>query len=171
MLRFILKRGDRSTAGGSVIEGCDDVFHYGTPVTFVGAKVWCPACKTTGHIAKQGPRWPSYIDGKEEALSDDVCICNCNPRPRMLPSQDDSFHSFNAEELASMGFNPFGGPLIFDECILLHETNTGKPMSNVPYRFMSGSQVIVQGTTDASGRTQRIKTFQAQALQLQVKGI
>ena len=43
MKRFYLKKGDRSSNGGVVLEGMDFFIHHGTPVTFLGAEVYCSA--------------------------------------------------------------------------------------------------------------------------------
>lgn len=115
MRRYVLKKGDKSTAGGVVLEGLTGYIHHGTESTFVGAKINCPACKSTGLIVAKGPRWPNtYHDengDKEEALSDDVCLCKCEPPPIMLASQYDTYHTFSAPALESMGFRSAGAPL------------------------------------------------------------
>lgn len=62
MRRAILKLGDKSTNGGVVTEGIDSCTHHGTPITFIGAKVWCNGCKSEGVIGWKGPhRTKSYI--------------------------------------------------------------------------------------------------------------
>jgi len=33
------------------------------------------------------PRNPERLNGKEVALSDDVCICNCSPPPKLIAEQ------------------------------------------------------------------------------------
>jgi hypothetical protein len=40
--------------------------------------------------------------GKQEALDGDICLCNCNPPPVIFASQDHSYHSFEAHELAAL---------------------------------------------------------------------
>lgn len=102
--RNFLKKGDGSTAGAEVLEGEETCTHNGTALTFIGAKVYCHACKTVGLIAAQGPRWPHFMREKEQALEGDVCICKCQPPPIMIASQNDSFQSFEHHELAAMGF-------------------------------------------------------------------
>ncbi|RZT42042.1 PAAR domain-containing protein [Cupriavidus agavae] len=111
MIRCNLLMGDRSTAGGRVIEGLPECTIMGTEMTFVGAKVVCPACKSTGVIIGVGPRFDNSWMGKTEALDGDICACRCEPAPVMIASQNQMFHRFEAEDLAAMGFDTRGRPL------------------------------------------------------------
>ncbi|REE18916.1 PAAR motif-containing protein [Paraburkholderia sp. BL6669N2] len=104
MRRLYLKVGDKSSAGGTVIEGVPSATHHGTALTFVGAQVICPACRITGHIGQKGPRWPGRIMGKDPALEGDICMCRCDPHPVMIASQDTMSQSFDSHALASMGY-------------------------------------------------------------------
>jgi hypothetical protein len=90
MERSYLKVGDKSSVGGTVIEGVPFSPHYGIELTFLGAQVICPACKSTGHIVRKGPRWRVqavrfYLGGKEEggyrrtAFDDAACLNGDGP--------------------------------------------------------------------------------------------
>lgn len=103
MRRAILKVGDKTTAGGTVLEGIDCCMHHGTPITFIGAQIWCPQCHSTGRIGWKGPHRIATMMGKQQALEGDICICMCDPPPVCLASQHDSFHVFTAEEVATYG--------------------------------------------------------------------
>lgn len=111
MRRYLLKKGDKSSNGGTVIEGEESCTHHGTPLTFVGARVVCPACQSTGFIVAKGPRWPDSMMGKEQALEGDLCVCKCDPSPVMIASQHDSSQSFESHHLAQMGYGPSGNSL------------------------------------------------------------
>ncbi|WP_082729790.1 PAAR domain-containing protein [Burkholderia sp. FL-7-2-10-S1-D7] len=104
MRRSYLKVGDKSSAGGTVIEGIPSCYHHGTELTYLGAQVVCPACQSTGRIVPKGPRWPNNMMGKEPALEGDLCVCKCYPNPVMLASQNSMFESFESQNLADMGF-------------------------------------------------------------------
>jgi len=108
MIRCTLLLGDRSTAGGHVVEGIPHCRVMGTEITFLGARVACPACKSTGVIIGAGPRHPNDWMGKSEALDGDICACRCKPAPVMIASQRQMFHRFTADELAAMGFDAHG---------------------------------------------------------------
>jgi uncharacterized Zn-binding protein involved in type VI secretion len=111
MRRNYLQVGDKSSAGGIVIDEMEDCFNEDTALTFLGARVVCPACGTTGIIVPTGPRWPNNWMGKEMAMEEDLCACKCSPSPIMIASQDTLFDSFEVHELAAMGFEPTGRPL------------------------------------------------------------
>ncbi len=88
MRRYDILKGDLTTAGGTV-EGGDAHDKVGDrEQAYENDPVWCPACHTMGIVACAGPRLSMKgSDGREAALSDDLCICKCTPSPRLVPSQ------------------------------------------------------------------------------------
>ncbi|WGS48135.1 PAAR domain-containing protein [Paraburkholderia sp. D15] len=112
MKRSYLKVGDQSSSGGAVTDGIPLMTHDGTNLTYLGAPIDCPICRSTGTIVARGPRWPGNLMGKQAALEGDLCACGCYPFPVMLASQSDMTMSFEARELADMGFGPDGVSLI-----------------------------------------------------------
>ncbi|SEA32710.1 PAAR domain-containing protein [Paraburkholderia sartisoli] len=101
MRRYNLRENDKSTSGGIVIEGIPDDTLDGVPLTFLGAKVVCPACKRTGVIVGQGPRYPDISMGKQMALDNDICVCGCEPPPRMRASQKRMFEDHLESNIAN----------------------------------------------------------------------
>ncbi|CAG9204596.1 PAAR domain-containing protein [Burkholderia vietnamiensis] len=114
MRRSYLKIGDKSSSGGIVTEGIPQTSHCGTELTFIGAQVTCPACKSVGNIVAKGPRWPGSMMGLEPALEGDVCVCECSPPPVMLPSQSDMYVTFESQQLESISYGPAGNYLATD---------------------------------------------------------
>ena len=110
MKRRILVKGDKPTAGGIILEGVA-AFNEDEALAFHGAKIWCPACKSEGTLCNDGPRWPTSFDDKDVAVENDLCLCKCDPRPRLIGSQDGMFMTFEQHELASMGYHPDGSPI------------------------------------------------------------
>ncbi|WP_414450905.1 PAAR domain-containing protein [Burkholderia sp. 22PA0099] len=104
----MLKKGDTSSSGGIVVEGIDGCMHEGTPLTFVGARVFCHACQSVGTIVAQGPRWPDHKHGKEQALEGDRCVCQCSPSPVMVASQSERFHEMDVHAVAALGYDAAG---------------------------------------------------------------
>lgn len=104
MKRCYLRKGDRSTAGGIVIEGMSDSICDGVELSFVGAKVDCPACNSVGTILARGPRLPDNWMGNQLALENDLCACKCYPPPLIQASQSAMFEYYQTRELAKMGF-------------------------------------------------------------------
>lgn len=70
-MRYYIRKGDRTTAGGTVTEGSAVMHCDGLPLAFEGDAVSCPSCHSTGKIMCDGPRWPKAgPDGRQTALSD-----------------------------------------------------------------------------------------------------
>ncbi|WP_186307961.1 PAAR domain-containing protein [Paraburkholderia sp. BCC1884] len=95
MRRYHLKQGDRSSAGGVVLDGDETCKHYGTAMTYIGAKVDCQTCFTVGFIVGTGPRLPYSMMGQNAALDGDICACACQPSPVMIASQNDLFQELD----------------------------------------------------------------------------
>ncbi|PTQ91435.1 putative Zn-binding protein involved in type VI secretion [Paraburkholderia sp. GV068] len=88
MSRYDITKGDTTTVGGTVQGGDSTDMLNGREQAYENDPVWCPVCKTVGHIQCQGSRVPTTgPDGREVALSDDLCICACEPSPRLVASQ------------------------------------------------------------------------------------
>lgn len=74
----------------------------GTPVTYVGARVYCPVCKSEGVIVQQGRRLPSFdIKGREAALNGDLCVCRCERHPQMLASHNRAYVELDEHSVAN----------------------------------------------------------------------
>lgn len=106
MRRSYIKRGDKTTNGGVVLDGLERCLHHGTELSYLEAKVYCPRCKGVGTIAPHGPRRPGTLMGRRAALEGDLCLCRCDPPPQLVASQWDMFQSFEGAgvERAGDGF-------------------------------------------------------------------
>ena len=120
MRRALIKLGDKTTAGGTVVDGEPASKHHGTPLSYHGASIYCPACKQTGRACNVPPMRPMGFMGKQALLENDICLCGCQPPPRLIASQSTMHVSFDHEELARMGFGPAGQPL--PKAVALNET-------------------------------------------------
>ncbi|MEW6343180.1 MAG: PAAR domain-containing protein [Pseudomonadota bacterium] len=92
MRRYDIVKGDTTTVGG-IVQGGDgqDVLN-GREQAYEHDPVWCPVCKAIGKIQRDGPRISTTgPDGREAALSDDLCICQCSPPPKLVASQSASY--------------------------------------------------------------------------------
>jgi len=112
MRRNMILKGDKTTRDGVVIEGDETMTNDGRPLAYQGARVYCPACKTTGAIVNVPPYQPmTFCGGRQVALEGDICLCACEPRPRLIASRDDMFMTLEADELRRMGFAEDGSRL------------------------------------------------------------
>lgn len=86
--RYDILRGDKTTTGGIVLGGDASDKVGDREQAYEDDPVWCPVCQTTGRIVCQGGRQSMKApDGREGALSDDICACKCTPSPLLVPSQ------------------------------------------------------------------------------------
>lgn len=170
MQRSYLKVGDKSSAGGTVVEGIRGATHDGVELTFLGAKVQCPACKSTGVIVARGPRLPGSMMGKDRALENDSCACKCSPPPTMIASQSVMFESFEGNALASMGFAANGERLqhaanSYDQHFRIINSD-GEPVEGLPYLLKCADGTILKGTTSANGATDFVSANDMHDVQL-----
>jgi hypothetical protein len=86
--RACILRLDRTTAQGTVLDEIEDTGVGERGMSYLGARVRCPACGTVGRIEANGPRNPEDAIGEKlPALEDDFCRCGCTPAPRLIASQ------------------------------------------------------------------------------------
>jgi uncharacterized Zn-binding protein involved in type VI secretion len=89
MKRYLILNGDKTTANGTVQATPTTIQLHEQDVAHEGDSVSCPACNTTGKIQCDGPRqMMTAPDGRHAALSDDLCICDCHPPPKLIASQN-----------------------------------------------------------------------------------
>jgi uncharacterized Zn-binding protein involved in type VI secretion/D-alanyl-D-alanine dipeptidase len=94
MKRYLILMGDKTTAGGTVLEGNTGTTNNGTPMSYHGARIYCPACQSTGHACNVPPFHTMLLTGKQALLNDDLCLCKCSPPPRLIASQHEVSMSF-----------------------------------------------------------------------------
>jgi len=93
--RFYVRAGATTTAGGTVNATSEFSVLDGVPLAREGDLVDCPACGEQGRIECAMPRLSDTFEGKEYALSDDLCICACHPYPKLVADQDSEFQVLN----------------------------------------------------------------------------
>lgn len=89
--RFYIRAGATTTAGGTVRASSSFTTLDGKALAREGDPVDCPACGEQGLIQCVMPRLPDQSEGKECALSDDLCICACSPSPKLVADQIHDF--------------------------------------------------------------------------------
>jgi uncharacterized Zn-binding protein involved in type VI secretion len=166
--RYHITEGATTTAGGVVRASTQCGSINGASMVLDGDPVDCPACGAQGVIKCVMPRLPFSFEGKQYALSDDLCICGCNPPPKLIASQN-----FKYESLLCIDGDPPGKATTLQtgnptkaatpnvenakqtdlRPVRFVVRETGKPHANRPYRLYLADGRIVQGTTDANGFT------------------
>ncbi|WP_423382619.1 PAAR domain-containing protein [Burkholderia sp. LMG 32019] len=172
MRRYFIREGDKTTAGGTVLDGVPNNMHHGVLLSYEGARIHCPACNSEGYASKVPPFLPMKMMGKAPILDGDLCICKCDPPPRLIESQHDRFMSFEADPHVAARIAPDRIPLrtvrVFDEQFRLIDHDTGRPLANVRYRVRTATGGSFTGVTDATGHTQRITTTGTENLRLEI---
>jgi uncharacterized Zn-binding protein involved in type VI secretion len=87
LIRYLITLGAPTTADGKVTSASSFRSINGVKAALEGDKVWCPQCNSEGVIALDGPRLSETCNGRQQALNDDLCLCKCNPSPRLLTAQ------------------------------------------------------------------------------------
>lgn len=89
LYRYYILEGDTTTVGGRIQKTSNPLSFkvYGKEKSYLGDDVWCPACQSLGKIIPSGARLNIQINGFQPALNDDLCLCKCNPPPKLIHSQ------------------------------------------------------------------------------------
>ncbi len=91
MKRHHITLGARTTADGLVTSATSLLSIDGVRMALEGDDIQCHGCGTTGRIQCIGPRVAEQFNGKQVALENDLCVCQCLPHPRLLPGQTGRF--------------------------------------------------------------------------------
>ena len=161
--RYYITLGATTTAGGAVISASHVDTIDGAGVAVEGDKVYCEQCKAEGVIALDGPRLSEQDNGREVALGDDLCLCNCSPPPRLVARQSLAFqlldgagHAASIEASAAQAamLNASAAKAAEPERapLLLRDLDTKEPFRQRPYRLQLADKVI-EGTLDHNGMT------------------
>ncbi|WP_039015354.1 PAAR domain-containing protein [Cupriavidus sp. IDO] len=161
LTRTYLIMGDKANNGATIIGGSPSSTYEGIPTAREGDPVYCPVCKQTGAIVCVGPRWPSSENGKEEALSGDICACGCNPppvfhasRPYTMTMTAGDAAQWNRSHASSGGnSSAMSG---YDEQV---RVRTGDVLiEGYPYFIETSDGRTFSGHLDESGRLPRVST-------------
>jgi len=156
--RYYIRAGASTSAGGIVRASSDYYIVDGAPLALEGDPVDCPACGTQGVIKCVLPRLANSFDGKECALSDDLCMCLCSPSPTLIADQDYMCQIFavasvaSAEEAMARSVSAMGAT--YDEQPRL----IAPPIDGVHYLIETMDGRTFSGRTEANGLLPRIFT-------------
>lgn len=109
MRRYNIVNGDTTTAGGTVFATQSSSTNMGKNLAVIGDEISCPKCKTTGRIVPDGPRLTRIFMGSEAALDRDLCMCACDPKPRLINSLDCMSQTMTVDEVVAQGFGSWVG--------------------------------------------------------------
>ena len=168
MMRLLLCIGDEPETGGRIESSGTRYTIRGHEVALIGALVHCNACKSSGPITKAGgPRRP-WHHGVEVAHENDIVLCKCSKAPRMIASMQSTSRNDDMVESRGDVSEVAYRSGVFDERITLRDQKTGRALPSIRYRIKNDSVIVATGTTDATGRTERITTDAAGRLAVEI---
>lgn len=164
-VRNVVRHGDETTAGGSVIAPGSNHTVFGKQIALEGDSVSCPACNSTGLIKSVAPKAENYHDGRRYAFGGDLCMCLCATPPRLIATCPQwTVSSFKtpiaqtpdaADWLIFAGHTPHEHGLAFDRFVALKD-KAGNPLANASYKITLATGHTFVGTTDAAGHTEKV---------------
>ncbi|MYM71397.1 PAAR domain-containing protein [Duganella sp. FT134W] len=173
--KAIIRLGDKTSHNGTVLEGYQDTICMGKPVAGIGHKVSCPKCSGS-HTIVEGVM-SFFVMGRNIAVDGMKTSCGA---VLIASQQTDTVEAGGgaapaeaaataaAASAAAVAAAAALAASAFDEQFQLVDRQ-GKPLANAAYKIVAASGQEVEGVTDASGKTQRIKTAAAEQLQIYLK--
>lgn len=163
-LKSIIRKGDSTTHGGTVIEGIDSYLVFDKPIACEGHMVTCPQCKGTFPII-EGVKGKSIL-GKNPAVEDMHTACGA----KLIASQDqfqleqlDAIENNQAEEINTADTNWLGTNLqdygVRFQLTEYDEENS-YPLRHVNYSVFLSDGSIQSGCTNDEGYTSVITSDQ-----------
>jgi uncharacterized Zn-binding protein involved in type VI secretion len=172
--RYHITLGATTTAGGTVTSASSLISLNGARIALDGDTVFCKACNSDGFIKLDGPRLNDSFNGRQVALSDDLCICKCNQPPRLVNTQTHKAQWIDADWQASRAGAATEAAATLNTAkssttapdtmpLLLRDPDTQEPFKQRPYRLELTDKVI-EGTTDQNGFTRPLTASERAAV-------
>lgn len=179
--RALIRQGDKTTHGGTVLTGDPTLLIYGRPAARVGDQVSCPLCKKIGRIVTGAP---TMFDGQSIARHDDLTDCGA----KLIASQSTDVYGDGEESTASAppsvseenasdmqsGAEEVSGaalaaqPDVDDEPFAIRfqaiDPETNAPVARCVYILTRENGTQHGGLTDREGYTETIETNQKEQI-------
>lgn len=163
--RYALRNGDKTSTSGVLVATGRSVFHHDTTIGVEGDYATCPVCKAGGPVMNDC--YPAFdIGGKQVLVSGAHVYCRCQPKPVVLPSQNDFTIEVNrlGRSIATnpgpstiLGETSHTGSHKCDELIVLVDED-GYPVPHQRYKITTENGWIHEGMTNEAGEASRIST-------------
>ena len=164
---LMIRQGDTTSHGGTVLEGFPLYTVEGRPVAGMGHKVSCPKCRGIFPIAQGNPA--HTLNGTPLAYEGMKTACGAS----LIASQTSATHSSPTGSIARIApqqipDNPLGNQTedkVVQFIIRHHETR--EPLEGVPYTIKLSTGATETGHSNAEGLTQKLvvkKTVQAELI-------
>lgn len=156
--RAIIRKGDPTTHGGTVLEAFSTLSVYGKNVAGIGHRGYCPLCKRD-FIIEAGAANYTYC-GKKIALEGMHTSCGATLiATQWQATVDDTPRGNFSRDHAAKVFPVSSGvssSADYDIQFIIRGDLSGKPLERIPYKLTleDGSEII--GKTNADGLTEKI---------------
>ncbi len=153
--RAIIRMGDPTSHGGTVLEGFPMLNVYGKPASGIGHKGHCPQCKRD-FVIVAGAENLTFM-GKNIAVEGMQTSCGAVLIATQHDATVDNTPGENVvlSSALSQGIMFGSGnnePANFDQYLLL-EDHQGNPLDGIPYRLTAPNGEVITGATGADGKT------------------
>ncbi len=157
MMKGIVRKGDGTTHGGTVLEGIPNFLVHGVPVAGVGHMVFCPKCKGAFPIIEGDSGFTAH--GYSVALHGMRTACGA-----LLISSTSGFANVEHPRGIGSAYVGAGSPRCdtdtgtdstvgFDDRYVLLDSKTAQPLASTEYAIRRASGNAEFGVTDVEGRT------------------
>lgn len=165
----IIRQGDKTSHGGTVLEGSPSDICMGKPIAYIGHKVQCPKCKGTFPIVEGAGTTTFY--GKGVALAGMRTSCGAvlvasqftdiveyggggaSTSSESSGSKAGAGSSSRPASTTSTSMSESSVGTQFDDRFILIDEASGKPIAHTEYAIRRQSGEVEYGTTDAEGHT------------------
>jgi uncharacterized Zn-binding protein involved in type VI secretion len=170
----IIRQGDPTSHGGTVIEGSLFDICMGKPIAFMGHKVSCPKCKGVFPIAEGAPNTALYCRGIALAGMKTACGATLiatqftdtveygrgggSAASNPTPAKGAESNGASTQALQAATATAATGKNQFNEKYMLIDDETGDPLPYTEYAIRRASGEIEHGTTDVNGCTHLLAT-------------
>jgi uncharacterized Zn-binding protein involved in type VI secretion len=168
LTRYHITLGAQTTVGGVVQTASTTSTIDGLAVAVEGDLIDCPSCGIQGVIQAVQPRLSDTFDGKQVALSDDLCLCGCNPPPKLVANQHLECQTFTLADIeaAAQAAERAGGQRMTASQVArqMHDERprlVAPSIDGVPYFIETADGRIFSGRTSADGLLPRVATQEA----------
>lgn len=179
--RAIIRQGDRTSHGGTVLEGHLFLIIHGKPAAGVGHKVHCPKCSGSIVIAEGAINAAMMgisiaVEGMKTSCGatliasqiTDTIEYGSGASPTAAPSQaapaaSAALAAIIAGAPKNVATADGAAKAKYDEQVRVLDQD-GAPIANMPYHITDESGKVYKGLTDADGCCERVHTEDDQSL-------
>ncbi|AUH53428.1 hypothetical protein CXB49_22920 [Chromobacterium sp. ATCC 53434] len=169
MGKAIIREGDSTSHGGTVLEAFPTLSVYGKNAAGIGHKVSCPKCKGT-FVIVEGTSSTIFM-GKNVAVEGMKTSCGATLIASQGQATIDVASGAAGTSPTSIAASALSTastvPRLFDQHFIIHGMD-GKPLADWPYTIELPNGQKINGKTDKEGKTMKVSSDTADTATLHV---